>query len=167
MRQYTLQIAQEAFKTLFANTKTGINDPSVRQGGLDHKGKGHGRHRSFYCFEIGTFDEDEGYWAVDEENEDLEGLFPRTLQFDCMWWTIINIRSSKDTAYRTYWPTPVRLAGSSSGPGDGAIGSIAAMCSSRYSMANGACKALQNKTRRTADSSHSPATLIKPGEHSP
>ena len=74
MRQYTLQPAQEAVKTLFANTKTGINDPSVRQGGLDHKGNGHGRHRSFYCFEIGTFDEDEGYWAVDEEIEDLNGF---------------------------------------------------------------------------------------------
>ena len=49
MRNYNLDIIFEGFKTLFTSTKTGISDPLVRHGGLQHR---HGRHRS-YLFEAG------------------------------------------------------------------------------------------------------------------
>ena len=71
MRNYTLDIVFGAFKTLFTSTKTGIADPSVRQGGLQRR---HGRQRSFYIFEYGQWDEEDGYWAVDEEDEEQEGF---------------------------------------------------------------------------------------------
>ena len=71
MRKYNLDIIFEGFKTLFTSTKTGISDPLVRHGGLQRR---HGRHRSFYLFEPGYWEEEEGYWAVDEENDDEEGF---------------------------------------------------------------------------------------------
>ena len=71
MRKYNLDIIFEGFKTLFTSTKTGISDPLVRHGGLQCC---HGRHRSFYFFEAGYWDDEEGYWAVDEENDDEEGF---------------------------------------------------------------------------------------------
>ena len=71
MRNYTLEIVFAGFRTLFTSTKTGIADPSVRHGGLQRH---HGRQRSFYIFEYGTWDEEDGYWAVDEEDDDQEGF---------------------------------------------------------------------------------------------
>ena len=71
MRNYTLDVVFAGFKTLFTSTKTGIADPLVRHGGLQRR---HGRHRSFYLFEAGYWDEDDGYWAVDEEDDEQEGF---------------------------------------------------------------------------------------------
>ena len=74
MRSYTLDIIFGGFKTLFTLTKMGISDPLVRHGGLQRR---HGRHSSFYLFEAGYWDDEEGYWAVDEENSDEEGFLDK------------------------------------------------------------------------------------------
>ena len=63
MRQYTLANVQEAYKTLFASVRTGIGNPMVRP----RTSRTRGSKRSFYLFEAGEFDGEEGYWAEDEE----------------------------------------------------------------------------------------------------
>ena len=72
MRDYTQSLIFEGFKTRFTSTKTGIAGPSVRQGGLERRHNG--RQRSFVLYELGTWDEEEGYRAGDEEDETLEGF---------------------------------------------------------------------------------------------
>jgi plasmid stabilization system protein ParE len=62
MRDHTLDLIFTSFRTLFTLTKTGIGDPSIRPGRLERSSK----RRSFYLFEAGEFDGEEGYWAVDE-----------------------------------------------------------------------------------------------------
>ena len=71
MRNYNLDVVFEAFRSLFTSTKTGISDPSVRHGGLQRR---QGRNRSFVTFELGSWDEQDGYWAADEENDEIEGF---------------------------------------------------------------------------------------------
>ena len=63
MRNYTLAIVQEAYKTLFASVRTGIGNPMVRP----RTSRTRGSKRSFYLFEAGEFDGEEGYWAEDED----------------------------------------------------------------------------------------------------
>ena len=60
MRNYTLTAVQEAYKTLFASVRTGIGNHMVRPRTSRTRGK-----RSFYLFEAGQFDGEEGYWAED------------------------------------------------------------------------------------------------------
>ena len=72
MWDYTQSVIFGGFKTLFTSTETGIADPSVRQGGLERRHNG--RQRSFFLYELGSWDEEEGYWAGDEEDETLEGF---------------------------------------------------------------------------------------------
>ena len=64
MRDYTLDLTLSSLRTLLTSTKTRIADPSIRLGGLERSSK----HRSFYLFEAGKFDGDEGYWAADDED---------------------------------------------------------------------------------------------------
>ena len=80
MRSYTLNIVFEAFRTLFTTTKTGISDPSVRHGGLQRR---HGRNRSFITFDYGGWDDQDGYWAADAEEDDIEGFLD--IENDVFW----------------------------------------------------------------------------------
>ena len=63
MRDYSLRIVQESFRTLFCSTRTGIGNPQVRPSGLSHR-------RNYYLFEAGEFDGEEGYWAEDEDTNE-------------------------------------------------------------------------------------------------
>jgi len=71
MRDYTLDLIFTSFRTLFTSTKTGIADPSIRPGGLERSSK----QRSFYLFEAGEFDNEEGYWARTMRTKSLKGFF--------------------------------------------------------------------------------------------
>ena len=67
MRNYTLANVQEAYKTLFASVRTGIGNPMVRPG----TSRGiRGTKRSFYLFEAGEYEGEEGYWAEDEDTNE-------------------------------------------------------------------------------------------------
>ena len=63
MRDYSIKIVQESFRTLFCSTRTGIGNPQVRPSGLTHR-------RNFYLFEAGEFEGEEGYWAEDEDTNE-------------------------------------------------------------------------------------------------
>lgn len=80
MRSYTLDIIFEGCKTLFTSTKTITSDLLVRHSGLQRR---HARHCSFYLFEASYWDDEEGYWAIDEENDDEEGFLD--LNKDIFW----------------------------------------------------------------------------------
>ena len=94
MRDYTQTVIFEGFKTLFTSTKTGIGDPSVRQGGLERRHNG--RQRSFFLYELGSWDEEEGYWAADEEDENVEGFLDIN---NDIFWTYDPERDQWDDAY--------------------------------------------------------------------
>ena len=66
MRNYTLSNVQEAYKTLFASVRTGIGNPMVRP----RASRTRGTKRSFYLFEAGEYEGEEGYWAKDEETNE-------------------------------------------------------------------------------------------------
>ena len=79
IRDYTLDLIFTSLRTLFTSTKTGIADPSIRPGGIGRTSK----QRSFYLFEAGEFDGEEGYWAVGDEDEEAEGLL--STENDTFW----------------------------------------------------------------------------------
>ena len=68
MPDYSWNLITEVFRDLLCSMKTGINDPNVRPSGGFRSGKGRGSHRrSFIIDEEGDYDDDEGWWVVDEE----------------------------------------------------------------------------------------------------
>ena len=69
MPAYTWIVITEVFRDLLCSTKTGINDPNVRPPGQSRgKGRSSGGHRrSFIIDEEGDFEDDEGWWVIDEE----------------------------------------------------------------------------------------------------
>ena len=85
MADYTWIVITEVFRDLLCSTKTGINDPNVRPHGQSRgKGRSSGGHRrSFIIDEEGDFEEDEGWWVVDEETGE-EGFLS---QFDDTFYT--------------------------------------------------------------------------------
>ena len=75
MRNYTLANVQEAYKTLFASVRNGIEKPLVRPG------SSRGTKRSFYLFEAGEYEGEEGYWAEDEDTQEEGFLSAENEQF--------------------------------------------------------------------------------------
>ena len=69
MHECTQDTIPTSFRILLMSTETRISGPSVRTGGPL---KRTGRQRSFYFFEAGEFVGEQGYWAVDEEDENAK-----------------------------------------------------------------------------------------------
>ena len=78
MPDYTWLVITKVFRDLLCSTKTGINDPNVRPHGQSRgKGRSSGGHRrSFIIDEEGDFEDDEGWWVIDEETGE-EGFLSR------------------------------------------------------------------------------------------
>ena len=85
MSDCTWNVITEVFRDLLCSTKTGINDPNVRPHGAHARGKGNksGHRRSFIIDEEGDFEDDEGWWVIDEETGE-EGFLS---QFDDTFYT--------------------------------------------------------------------------------
>ena len=85
MPDYTWLVITEVFRDLLCNTKTGMNDPNVRPHGqtLGKARSSRGHRRSIIIDEEGDFEDDEGWWVIDEETGE-EGFLS---QFDDTFYT--------------------------------------------------------------------------------
>ena len=59
----------EVFRDLLCSTKNGISDPNVRPSGGHSRGKEKksGHRRTFLIEDEGDYEDDEGWWVIDEE----------------------------------------------------------------------------------------------------